>query len=212
MESKINVRLPDIVYSQVSKLAADAGMSISEAMEICFKLGAPMFEALHVSGLKLPVKQDDESSDAYEERVRQSVRKSINYEAMVKKREGSILLAYIRFLESYDGHPQRFFYRDPELGRIIATPDTISQLKERGSSIYKTLANDVAYAERQWVARWVSNVESMATGDRRGCFDALKWVMERDHGWLAKTDVQPDLERLAALFGVIHTPISPPES
>jgi hypothetical protein len=205
METKINAHMPDEVFHAVSRLANASHIPLNKALELCFNLGAPMFEALYVSGLTLPIMQPNESADAYEKRIRLAVEKPVNYASLVKKREGSILLAYIRFLESHDGHPQRFFFRDPELGRIIATPDTIEQLKKGSSPLYASLAQDVAHAERQWVARWVSHVESMAKGDRRGCFDALKWVMERDHGWLAKTEVKPDLERLAMLFGCLQT-------
>lgn len=205
MDTKINAHMPDEVFYAVSRLAVASHMPLNKALELCFNLGAPLFEALHVSGLQLPIMGESESADDYEDRIRDSVKDAIDYPALIKKREGSILLAYIRFLESHDGHPQRFFFRDPDLGRIIATPDTIGQLKKEASSLYANLAQDVAHAERQWVARWVSHVESMAKGDRRGCFDALKWVMERDHGWLAKTDVKPDLDRLAALFGCLQS-------
>lgn len=206
MGTKVNAHMPDEVFGTVSRLSVASGLPINRALEMCFNLGVPLFEALHVSGLTLPVQKLNESAEEYEARIRFAVKDSIDYPKIVEQREASILLSYIRFLESHDGHPQRFFFRDPELGRIIATPDTISHLKKTGSDIYVKLAQDVAHAERQWVARWVSHVESMAKGDRRGCFEALKWVMERDHGWLAKTDIKPDLERLAALFGCLQAP------
>lgn len=200
---KIDITLSDNILQRLRTLSDESNISLGKTLEMCISLGEPLFEAYNVSGKYLPVMGKHESASEYEARVREAVQSPIDYATTASNREGSILVAYIRFLESFDGHPNRFFFRDKTLGRVIASSKTISEFKENNSEVYQKLAKDITFAEDQWVARWVATVESLAKGERSGSFDALKWIMQKDHKWESHIEESPDFEKLVKVLSHI---------
>lgn len=200
---KIDISISDNIIRRLKDLSEASNIPLSKVLETCISLGEPLFDAMNISGKFLPVMGQSESPHDYESRIRKFIHSPIDYEETASKNEGSILVAYIRFLESFDGHPQRFFYRDKVSGRVIACSSTIDEFKNKNSKIYQKLSQDIIFAEKQWVARWVANVESLAKGERSGSFDALKWIMQKDHKWEANINESPDFEKLAQLLSSI---------
>lgn len=206
-EPDLEMELPSDMEVTVKKLASLSDRSESEVLEHLVMLGLPLYEQMFLCRSMIPLRRATVSSEEYARELQEYMDAHPYVDA--NECEPEILVAYIRFLEAFDGSPSRFFYRHPGTGRVIASHKTIEIFRQRFSSVFASLQQDLAFAEEQWSARWKHHLEQTATGQKRGDFSALKFVLENEHGHRGGVD----MDALASLLGAAREtlPLSAPE-